>query len=247
MRVTILLDAATFSRRRTVIVDRDRERLTQSLTALVEHLPAATLNVAALSLEQQREIFHASAFGSQDLLRLNTAIAATPQASVDANLLKDPHGHVDYLMAFIRRILETTGQGDTVIFLGPTSRFRDSVPKAALPAAESHARFFYVRYEGVPPASGDAEPYINVPVDPRTANDAIPSLDPIGALNGTAPTYGNAPGDPIGVRYPARPIDPSYGQPDVISKAVTLLNGRNFIVHSAAELAEAIRKIEGRP
>ena len=247
MRVTILLDVATFSHRRTVIVDRDRERMTQSLTALVEHLPAAALSVTALSLEQEREIFHTSAFGAQDLVRLNTAIASAPQASVDVNLLKDPHGHVGYLTAFIRRVLETTGEGDTVIFLGPTSRYRDAVSKDALPPTESHPRFFYVRYESVPPLTSDvAETYINIPVDPRTANDAMPSLDPIGALNGTAPTYGNAPGDPIGVRDPTRSIDPSYGQPDIISKVVTLLNGRNFIVHSSAELAEAIRKIEGR-
>jgi hypothetical protein len=240
MRVTILLDTAAFSQRRTVIVDRDRERMTQSLIALVEHLPAATLNVTAFSLEQQREIFHASTFRAQDLARLNTAIDATPQASVDASLL-DPHGHVEYLMAFMSRILKTTGKGDTVIFLGPTSRFRDAVPKDALPATES--RFFYVRYERFAPiSSGTAGSYINIPVDdPRTANASLPVYDPIAALNRTGD---NSPD--IGAVSPARSVDASYGQPDIISKAVKLLNGKNFIVHSAAEMADAIRKIEGR-
>lgn len=93
VRVTILVDAATFSHRRTVIVDRDRERMTRSLTALVEHLPATTLSVTTFSLEQQREIFHASVFGAHGLVRLNTAIAGTPQASVEVNLLRNPHGH----------------------------------------------------------------------------------------------------------------------------------------------------------
>jgi hypothetical protein len=107
-RVTILLDAATFSLRRTVIVDRDRERMIQSLTALVEHLPAASLNITAFSLEQQREIFQASAFGAQDLVRLNTAIADTPQASVDINVLPAIEGQ-EFYRAFRRR----NGRGDS--------------------------------------------------------------------------------------------------------------------------------------
>jgi hypothetical protein len=242
MRITILLDAAAFSHRRTVIIDRDRERMTQSLTALVEHLPAAILSITAFSLEQQREIFHAKAFGPQDLVRLNTAIAANPQASVDVDLLH-PHGPTDYLMALVGRILRTTGEGDTVIFLGPTSRYRDGLPKDALPAAESYARFFYVRYESVAPLASDGvETYINLPVDPRTGD----TVDAIRVLNGTTVTYPGTRVDPVGVSAPTRAVDPSYGQPDIISKVVTLLNGKNFIVHSAAEFADAIRKIEGR-
>jgi hypothetical protein len=239
-RVTILLDAAAFSRHRTVIVDRDRQRMTRSLTALVEHL-AATVSVTAFSLEQQREIFHADAFGAQDLARLNTAIAATPQASIDVNLLRDSRGHVDYLMALIGRVLKATGEGDTVIFLGPTSRYRDGVPKDALPVA-AHASFFYVRCENFAPlTSNGAEPYISVPTDFHTASEDYPAIDPVKILNATGDDTAAIGGHP-----PARVVDPSYGQPDIISKVVTLLNGRNFIVHSAAEMAEAIRKIEGR-
>lgn len=120
------------------------------------------------------------------------------------------------------------------------------MPKDAFPASESNARFFYVRYESFPPLTSNvAESYINVQGDPRTATP----LDVIGALGGAQATYPPGDrgdrGDPVGVRLPTRSVDASYGQPDIISKVVTLLKGKNFIVHSAAELAEAIRKIEG--
>jgi len=143
-------------------------------------------------------------------------------------------------VAFIGRFLKTTDESDTVIFLGPTSRFRDAVPKDALPATKS--RFFYVRYESFAPlSSSGAEPLVTAPRDPRTATDPSAGYDPIAVLNRTGD---NSPD--IGVVNPTRIVDPSYGQSDIISKAVTLLKGKNFIVHSAAEMAEAIRKIEGR-
>jgi hypothetical protein len=45
---------------------------------------------------------------------------------------------------------------------------------------------------------------------------------------------------------PNPPSDPSHGQPDIITKAVAQLNGKTLIVHSPAELADAIRTIEGK-
>jgi hypothetical protein len=45
-------------------------------------------------------------------------------------------------------------------------------------------------------------------------------------------------------RAPVPPTDPSRGQPDIVSRAVAQLSGKTMVVHTPAELAAAIRKIE---
>jgi hypothetical protein len=222
MRIAILLNAAAFSTRRVVIGERDRQRFAQALTALIEHLPAMSVSVVVFSLEQQKEVFRASSFQPRDIARVSDAIATTPQTSVDVSLLKNPLGHVEFLAGLIRRELDPPDPADTVIFFGPTSRYWDTGPKGTLPAvAEPHTRFFYVRYEA-----------FQLPIIPA-------ELPPLGSIEHHAAS-------PQPIAIPPLPRDPSRGQPDIISRAVAQLNGKTMIIHSPAELADAIRKIEGQ-
>jgi hypothetical protein len=122
-RLTILLNAASFSTHRTVIRERDRERIADALTALLEHLPTTSVRVVVFSLEQQKEMFRADAFHPDDVTKVADAIAATPQTTVDVGVLKNPFGYVDFLAGVIRRELDAPDPADTVIFLGPTSRY----------------------------------------------------------------------------------------------------------------------------
>jgi len=210
VRLTVLLNAAAASPRRTTIRDSDRERILGALTALLERLPTTSVRVVVFSLEQQKEVLRIESFGPSDMNEIAGAIAALPQATIDVNVLKNPLGHVDFLAGLIRRELEAPDPSETVVFLGPTSRYWGKLPPGALPAAgQAHPRFFYLRYERW------SRPYVE-------------------------------PSDPVHMssRAPVPPTDPSRGQPDIVSRAVAQLSGKTMVVHTPAELAAAIRKIE---
>jgi hypothetical protein len=122
-----------------------------SLRRLLDRLPTKSVRVVAFSLEEQKEIFRADSFRPSDVMRIADAIAITPQTTVDINLLKNPNGHVDFLAGLIRRELDALDPADTVIFVGPSSRYFDRLPADALPPArQRHARIFYVRWGSVP-------------------------------------------------------------------------------------------------
>ena len=217
-RLTILLNAAAASPRRTTIRDMERGRLLGALTGLLEHLPTEPVRVIVFSLEQQKEVLRVDNFAPSDMNRIAGAIAAVPQATVDVNVLKNPLGHVDFLAGMIRRELAASDPADTVLFLGPTSRYLEKLPKDALPAVgQSHARVFYVRYERWGRPTG----FVASTETTKRPQAVQPPED-----------------------GPFAPSESSRGQPDIISKAVAQLNGRTFIVHMPAELAAAIRKME---
>jgi hypothetical protein len=218
MRLTILLNAAAFSTHRTVIRETDRERIAGGLTALLEHLPTTSLRLVVFSLEQQQEILRTDAFRPDDVIKVADSIDAAPQATVDVKVLKNPHGHVDFLAGLIDGELNRPDPADTVVFLGSTSRYADKAPPGAMATVDgSPPRFFYVRYEGLlRPTLGDRST--------------------LGSRRLQAEQHGP----------PRLPSDPSHGQPDIITKAVARLNGKTMIVHTPAELAGAIRKIEIR-
>lgn len=211
-RLTVLLNAAAASPRRTTIGSVDRERILDALAALLEHLPATSVRVVVFSLEQQKEVLRLDRFMPSDMKRIAEAIAELPQATIDVNVLKNPMGHVDFLAGLIRGELDRADAAHMVVFLGPTSRYWEKLPKDALPAAgQSHARVFYVRYERW------------------------------GRL-----FFSPSDSTRMSSRAPVPPSDPTRGQPDIITRAVAQLNGKTMIVHTPAELAAAIRKIEDR-
>ena len=219
LRLAVLLNVASRSAGRTEIGDHDRERLSNVLTALLERLPTTSVRVVAFSLEQQKEIFRADSFRPSDVTRTAAAIAATPQTTVDINLLKNPHEHVDFLAGLIRRELDAPDPADTVIFVGPTSRYFDRLPADALPpAGQRHARVFYVRWEAFLRPGLD-QPPILITGASRSSGEVLKA-------------------------GPGGSSDSSRGQPDIISKAVAQLNGKTFLIHLPFELAAAIRKIE---
>ena len=233
MRITILLNAAAFSPRRTIIRDVDRDRIADALTALLEHLPAVWVRLVVFSLEQQKEVMRAEPFQPSDVSKLDEAIAALPQATVDVNLLKNPSGYEDLLAGLINHELTAENPADTVIFLGPGSRYSETTRRDTLPTpGHSRARFFYIRYEGLPRP-------VNVE---HSALDSRRALAPIGRRPDHSADSGLAaePSEPI------RPFEPTHGRPDIITKAVARLNGKSILIYSPAGLAAAIRKIEAR-
>jgi len=207
MRLSVLLNAASFSSRRITIDVKDRERIADVLTALVERIPVTSVRVVVFSLEQQKEVFHADSFRPADVRKIAAAIQNTPQTTVDLSVLKNPLGYVDFLASLIRRETDAAEPADAVIFAGPASRYWDKGPKSALPSAgQARTAFWNLRFEA----------WLRLGTKPDWTGNATEVI-----------------------------ADPDQGLPDIISRAVAQLNGKTIIIHSPADLAAGIRKIEG--
>ena len=272
MRLSVLLNAAAFSVRRNVIRPADRAVLAGALTTLLERLPATNVQVIVFSLEQQREIFRGHNFAPQDLSKVTDAIAGLEQATVDIHVLQKPLGHVDFLTNLIGREIDAPDPADTVVFLGPMSRYGNKISKDALPVrAGGSPHFFYVRYDG-PPRRAVSSPVDVIPMplpggsrtgDASTSDGSSsasgssppPRPPPGGTGSGESGTGvgGGAAGGSGGGRGMGRRggtvtqfPPPVEGQSDIITEAVARLKGRTLPIRSPAELAKAIRKIEGQ-
>jgi hypothetical protein len=169
------------------------------------------------------------------------------QATVDARLLQKPLGHVDFLAGLVSRECSAASPRDTVIFVGPSSRYGNKIPEGVLPApSESSPRFFYVRYE----SPRRSAPTWMISGTPTT--DVAPER-PSGPAVGRGAGAGNVVGNGGGLGRgghngitPAPLPQGTEGQTDIITSAVARMKGRTLIVHTPVELAKAIRKIEGR-
>jgi hypothetical protein len=258
VRLTILLNAAAFSPRRTVIRPSDRAVLLDALTALLEHLPTTAVRLVAFSLEQQREIYRSNSFAPPDVDKVADAIKALEQTTVDVHLLEKPLGHVDFLAGLIGRELSAPDQPDTVIFLGPTSRYGVTIPKDSLPTrADGQPSFFYLQYQGprrtVVPDSMQQIP-ADLPPMGRAEDSTLPADAP-SPPRGTGGTGGAGVGGSgsgsggRGVRGGRGGLPgmspPMEGGPDIITAAVARLKGKTLAIHTPADLARAIRRIEG--
>jgi hypothetical protein len=256
MRLSVLLNAAAFSTFRTVIRPYDRMVLISALTALIEHLPATSVRLVVFSLEQQREVFRAENLSPSDVDKVADAIRSLQQTTVDVSVLQKPLGYVDFLAGLIGRERASPNRADTVVFLGPTSRYGNRIPEDVLPTpAEESPRFFYVRYESPRrPVSAPTSVRDIPPADGGLSNGstAPPPLSTAGPPKPGGP-HPPVPGDSIstgsrgrGGGAPATISSASEGQSDVIAAAVRRLKGKTLTVHTPADLAKAIQRIEAR-
>jgi hypothetical protein len=266
IRLTVMLNAAAFSMYRTAIRPYDRSVLLGALTSLIEHLPATSIRLVVFSLEQQREVFRAENFSPSDVGKVANAIRTLDEATVDVHVLQKPEGHIDFLAGLIGQEIHAAKPADTIVFLGPTSRYGPFIPKDILPTeSKDNPKFFYVRY-GLPRRP---PPPLDIPggltaentASGRASDSGIAgSNGPVGtggggtggggnggasgSVGGTSPPPGGGGRRGGGLGGSAMP--PPEGQSDIITAAVGRLKGRTLIIHTPAELARAIRKIEGK-
>ena len=319
LHLSLLLNAAAFSTRTTTMRAIDRQVLLSALTGMLEHLPTTSVRLVVFSLEQQREFFRSDDFKLAALDKVVEAINALQLATVDFHVLQKPLGHVDFLSDLVNRELRAPAPSDTVVFLGPPSRYGNRIPESALSKPVSaKPRFFYVQYQGprrlpfptAPPdssspqlgppggrsggLSSDAGPDAgSLDTTAQSADTPHPLHPPStgsGSSNGNSNTNGSSSnsngnggtssssgsgsgsgsgsssgsgsgsgsgggsgmggGGHMGGRNPGGgfpPIPPpAERQTDIISEAMARLKGKTLAVHSPADLAQAIRKIEGR-
>jgi hypothetical protein len=147
-RLTVLLHAAPLYPRSTRFRAQDRLMLVSSLASLLEALPARSVRVVVFNLDQQKELFREDDLTPDSFDQVAQSTSNLQLQLVDYRVLQNRRGHISLLADLIKQELEAAQPSDTVIFLGPTSRFYDKVPDVAL---EQHLaavpQFFYFQYK----------------------------------------------------------------------------------------------------
>jgi hypothetical protein len=181
--LTVLLNAAPLSPRRTRLRPADRNLLLSALASIVGRVPAASVRLVVFSLEAQKELLRSDHFSVSGLSQAVRAIDSLELQTVDVKVLQNPTGHVDLLTALINKEVQAAAPGGAVVVLGPLSRFDDRVPEGSLEKRPGGARVFYVQYRPAlrrPP-----------PIDPNVDDVTVPHGRPPAASSGTGSQSGS--------------------------------------------------------
>ena len=145
-RLTILMHAAPMFPRRTHLRASDRMLLIGSLGALLERIPARAVRLVVFNLDQQKELYRKDDFTIEMLDQVEQSINQLELNAVDVAVLRKPMGHVDLLAELVNRERREERPADAVLFLGPSARYEDKLPRGAVEKPGGGPRFFYFQY-----------------------------------------------------------------------------------------------------
>jgi hypothetical protein len=132
VRLTILLNAAPMSPRRTRLRQGDIGTLISAVSSLLERVPTRDVRLVVFNLEQQKELYRKANFLLENMPDVAQAINSIELNTVDYQVLKNRRGHVDLLAELVNQELKAQPPSDVVLFLGPVSRYDDRIPTAML-------------------------------------------------------------------------------------------------------------------
>jgi hypothetical protein len=134
--LTVLLNAAPVSPRRTRLRSSDGMLLVGALSTLLERIGARPIRLIVFNLDKRQELYRREGFRPVALGEVADAINQLELGLVDYEVLKSPKGHVEFLADLLNREADT----ETVVLLGPTTRYFDRMPGEKL--EEGRARIF---------------------------------------------------------------------------------------------------------
>ena len=147
LRITVLLDAAPISPRRTRLGARDNMMLLGTLGALLGRLPARSVRLVAFNLDQQKELYRRDGFTLDRLPEVARALEAVQLGMIDYRTLQNRGGHLSLLADLVNGEMAAAQPADVVLFLGPLARTGERFPEHLLRRPEGAApRFFYLQY-----------------------------------------------------------------------------------------------------
>jgi hypothetical protein len=147
LRLTVMLDAAPISPRRTRLSARDNMMLLGTLSALLDRLPTRSVRLVAFNLDQQKELYRHDGFTRDGLPELARTVESLQLGMVDYHVLQNRRGHVELLADLMNRELAEPEPSDVILFLGPLARSGERFPGEMLErSAGARARFFYLQY-----------------------------------------------------------------------------------------------------
>jgi hypothetical protein len=146
LRLTVLLDAAPISPRRSRMSARDNMMLLGTLSALLNRLPTRSVRLVAFNLDQQKELYRQDGFTPDRLPDVAQTVESLQLGMVDYHVLQNRRGHVELLADLVNRELAEPEPSDVILFLGPLARFGERFPEQLLERPAAAPRFFYLQY-----------------------------------------------------------------------------------------------------
>lgn len=145
-RVTVLLNAAPFLRRRHVarLASSERSLLMGSLTTLLEQTRYRQARVVVFDLDRRRILFEDESFGREGYQRLRKVLAETEYATIAFQTLKDGGGDWEMLDRLVAQEARRQEAPEAIVFLGPATRWNDGRPKPAKSLREGMPPLYYV-------------------------------------------------------------------------------------------------------
>ncbi|MGD0697587.1 MAG: hypothetical protein ABSB82_22420 [Terriglobia bacterium] len=162
LRLTVLLDAAPLNIRPVrsrlgratppnggalKLRAWDQAFLLRFLSSLLQKTPCQSVRLVAFNLDQQREILRADPFVPSGFASLQEAFRDLELGTVSVQVLEQRQGWAQMLADLTNQELIAPEPSDAVIFLGPSTRRGQKIPKEMLKPRETRQpRFFYFEY-----------------------------------------------------------------------------------------------------
>ena len=162
LRLTMLVDAAPRSRREVELHAWDVAFLVDTLSSLLEQVPCKSVRLIAFNLDQQRVLYRQDSFaGGRQFLDLQNGIRSLNLGTIDVHVLeRRKTGWAELLADLTNKEATAEVPSDAVIFIGPTTRLYQHVPKELIkPPETAKPRFFYFQFFTSP--WGSLRPYYN--------------------------------------------------------------------------------------
>jgi hypothetical protein len=149
-RIDVLLDAAPLFPKALSLRAWDRAFLLNSLSSLLRTLHPDSVRVTAFNLDQQREIFKEDNFTRHSFRKLFRSLQDLELGTVSYRNL-GRSGWSELLTNLVSAEMKRKDAPEAIIFLGPSARILDKLPREMLSSCESTGRpIFYFKFSAIP-------------------------------------------------------------------------------------------------
>jgi hypothetical protein len=145
--ITVLLDAAPMFPFALKLRAWDRAFLLTSLASLLHHVNAGSARVVAFNLDQQRVIFQEEDFRRGSFRKLVDSLQNLELGTVSYKNLQHQFGWLEVLTRLMNEEKSAAQSPDAIIFLGPTNRIMQKIPREYLQSCQDFgSRIYYFEY-----------------------------------------------------------------------------------------------------
>ncbi len=138
-RIDVLLDAAPLFPRALSLRAWDRAFLMNSLSSLLRTLHPESVRLTAFNLDQQREIFREDNFSRHSFRKLFRSLQDLELGTVSYRNLAQA-GWSGLLSGLVTTEMQRQDPPEAIIFLGPSARILDKLPREMLSSCETGNR-----------------------------------------------------------------------------------------------------------
>ncbi len=217
-RLTVLVDAVPINTASNRLRAWDRAFFTEALSSVLKQLPSDSVRVIAFNLDQEREVFRSDDFIPCEAQRFADSLDQLELGKISYDVLQHSQGASSMLVTLLAREVHNRPTADAVVLLGPVNRLNSRIaPEFATAVRGSDGPpLFYVKYSPLSPTRFRL-PLASMMGMREDLSGDLASMQ-VGGNNGDFP--------------------------DIVQRATELREGLTLNVHSPADLADALKKID---